>query len=87
MVLQGRIELPTSPLPRECSTTELLQRVSGLLQVRCRSARAFVPISREGLRSASDRATNPPRLDAAPKAQYHRYHEITPSKPAPRGGS
>ena len=26
MVLQGRIELPTSPLPRECSTTELLQR-------------------------------------------------------------
>ena len=25
MVLQGRIELPTSPLPRECSTTELLQ--------------------------------------------------------------
>ncbi len=27
MVLQGRIELPTSPLPRECSTTELLQQV------------------------------------------------------------
>ncbi len=27
MVLQGRIELPTSPLPRVCSTTELLQPV------------------------------------------------------------
>ena len=27
MVLQGRIELTTSPLPRECSTTELLQRL------------------------------------------------------------
>ncbi len=27
MVLQGRIELPTSPLPRECSTTELLQPI------------------------------------------------------------
>ncbi len=25
MVLQERIELSTSPLPRECSTTELLQ--------------------------------------------------------------
>ena len=28
MVLLGRIELPTSPLPRECSTTELQQHVS-----------------------------------------------------------
>ena len=27
MVLRGRIELPTSPLPRECSTTELPQPV------------------------------------------------------------
>ena len=26
MVLPDRIELSTSPLPRECSTTELLQR-------------------------------------------------------------
>ena len=26
MVLLGRIELPTSPLPRECSTSELQQR-------------------------------------------------------------
>ena len=25
MVLLGRIELPASPLPRECSTTELQQ--------------------------------------------------------------
>jgi len=30
MVLQERIELSTSPLPRECSTTELLQ-----LNARC----------------------------------------------------
>jgi hypothetical protein len=28
MVLQERIELSTSPLPRECSTTELLQRLT-----------------------------------------------------------
>ena len=28
MVLQERIELSTSPLPRVCSTTELLQRRS-----------------------------------------------------------
>ena len=27
LVLQERIELSTSPLPRECSTTELLQRL------------------------------------------------------------
>ena len=27
MVLQERIELSTSPFPRECSTTELLQQV------------------------------------------------------------
>ena len=33
MVLQGRIELPTSPLPRECSTTELLQRLFGAGEV------------------------------------------------------
>jgi hypothetical protein len=26
MVLLRRLELPTSPLPRECSTTELQQR-------------------------------------------------------------
>jgi hypothetical protein len=29
MVLQERIELSTSPLPRECSTTELLQHLKG----------------------------------------------------------
>ena len=28
MVLLGRIELPASPLPRECSTTELQQHIS-----------------------------------------------------------
>ncbi len=40
MVLMSRIELPTSPLPRECSTTELHQlkyAVAGLI------AQAFVP--------------------------------------------
>ena len=36
MVLQERIELSTSPLPRECSTTELLQRRHGV---------AFPPVS------------------------------------------
>ncbi len=29
MVLLGRIELPASPLPRECSTTELQQHIAG----------------------------------------------------------
>ena len=29
MVLLGRIELPASPLPRECSTTELQQHITG----------------------------------------------------------
>ncbi len=29
MVLPERIELSTSPLPRECSTSELRQRLSG----------------------------------------------------------
>ena len=29
MVLRERIELSTSPLPRECSTTELPQRLGG----------------------------------------------------------
>ncbi len=33
MVLPERIELSTSPLPRECSTTELRQRRRGLISV------------------------------------------------------
>ena len=31
MVLHDRIELSTSPLPRECSTTELVQRRGGVI--------------------------------------------------------
>ena len=38
VVLLGRIELPTSPLPRECSTTELQQHVS---KIRTKPKRAF----------------------------------------------
>jgi hypothetical protein len=38
MVLQERIELSTSPLPRECSTTELLQHPK-----RVQTARGFLP--------------------------------------------
>ena len=34
MVLLDRIELSTSPLPRECSTTELQQPAGGVLAVR-----------------------------------------------------
>src|ERR1700722_4741252 len=37
LVLQERIELSTSPLPRECSTTELLQHLSP------REAQALLP--------------------------------------------
>ena len=35
MVLQERIELSTSPLPRECSTTELLQHPVPSARLRC----------------------------------------------------
>ena len=40
MVLQERIELSTSPLPRECSTTELLQRRAGRNRRKARAAQA-----------------------------------------------
>ena len=33
MVLLGRIELPTSPLPRECSTSELQQHCGRLIRL------------------------------------------------------
>ena len=38
MVLQERIELSTSPLPRECSTTELLQRLMARLLPQTKAA-------------------------------------------------
>src|SRR4051812_27412557 len=37
MVLPGRIELTTSPLPRECSTTELRQRRSAVWEIEDRT--------------------------------------------------
>ena len=39
MVLQERIELSTSPLPRECSTTELLQH----LRLAAQETSGFLP--------------------------------------------
>jgi hypothetical protein len=39
LVLQERIELSTSPLPRECSTTELLQHLRRASQ----EATGFLP--------------------------------------------
>ena len=60
MVLLGRIELPASPLPRECSTTELQQHI------RLKASRAFQPeaalwrgalcLSRQGLRYSDKKA-------------------------------
>ena len=41
MVLPRRIELRTSPLPRECSTTELRQRLGGALKTPSRAARTM----------------------------------------------
>lgn len=43
MVLLARIELATSPLPRECSTTELQQRVlhGGLVACSSLSGKPF----------------------------------------------
>jgi hypothetical protein len=43
MVLQERIELSTSPLPRECSTTELLQR-TGAQALRPKRPRLLSPL-------------------------------------------
>jgi hypothetical protein len=40
MVLRERIELSTSPLPRECSTTELPQPMAGLLPYRTAKRKA-----------------------------------------------
>ena len=51
MVLQERIELSTSPLPRECSTTELLQHLRA-------DPMAFCPVSRKTVR---DRRAVAPR--------------------------
>ena len=41
MVLPGRFELPASPLPRECSTPELRQRLAGFLSESLASASAI----------------------------------------------
>src|ERR1700758_616365 len=42
LVLPVRIELTTSPLPRECSTTELRQR-PGESRFTCEKSRRFLP--------------------------------------------
>ena len=60
MVLLGRIELPASPLPRECSTTELQQHVgllpSGQFQPEAALWRAAPTLSRRGLRYSDKKA-------------------------------
>ena len=43
MVLQERIELSTSPLPRECSTTELRQQARGFMAQQTRIGRTSAP--------------------------------------------
>jgi hypothetical protein len=43
MVLPDRIELSTSPLPRECSTTELRQQTPGLPGGRVPELRGLMP--------------------------------------------
>ncbi len=62
MVLPVRIELTASPLPRECSTTELRQR----------SRPAEVPVGTRR-RGPSDSGSGPdckPNLDAGPPGYY-----------------
>ena len=56
MVLQERIELSTSPLPRECSTTELLQRPRLLAEVASVLPQAAMPDKRAALPGAVDPA-------------------------------
>ena len=78
LVLQERIELSTSPLPRECSTTELLQPLradfrprrtagfchSGAAKARTTSRRRR-RASADGAEPAANRASNPGRAPAA----------------------
>jgi hypothetical protein len=52
MVLQERIELSTSPLPRECSTTELLQHPKRVLK--SAGLPAIGAMSRQGVIEAPD---------------------------------
>ncbi len=62
MVLPGRIELTTSPLPRECSTTELRQRTFGGLADRAARAPKY---GAKGNESAAILATEPLSAQAA----------------------
>ena len=54
MVLLGRIELPTSPLPRVCSTTELQQRLWEAARLRHGGGL----VKQERLRQAVEMAAN-----------------------------
>ena len=54
-MLQERIELSTSPLPRECSTTELLQPERGASKERALLAQA-APVGKRRWRATSFRS-------------------------------
>ncbi len=90
MVLQERIELSTSPLPRECSTTELLQRrglgggrplgVAGDLDVNGRPRKGVRPIVSAELRKVESRLSSPD-LDRPAMTRYQGAMTGTPEKP------
>lgn len=83
MVLQERIELSTSPLPRECSTTELLQRRRGCAPEWRSSATAMrrdqaARQSFPAFRANGDKST-------APRAPAERLPARYPARFGPRG--
>ena len=81
MVLHDRIELSTSPLPRECSTTELVQRRGRVISRTPRKAQPPIPsrracrldVPRPAAHSNPMEETPPPRptLTARALAEKH----------------
>ena len=71
MVLQERIELSTSPLPRECSTTELLQHLRRAVKKRSASCH-----SKEGMAR---------RREALPRPRP-RFNPTLVARAPPMGG-
>ena len=75
MVLPGRIELPTSPLPRECSTTELRQRTDAKRADTCHRRRRGATLllddwtnSRENPAMSGEKITSGSRKERLAKA-------------------
>src|ERR1700733_6426186 len=71
LVLPLRIELRTSPLPRECSTTELRQRADKLKT--CGAKRAMLAIASITAQARGFRSTPCPDLFRASRFERHEW--------------